>query len=336
MVWSNSGSWIFNGVISGTGAITRAGNSTATTTNFNADNNTFNGITLLQGQTFFNGNQSAGSGAITINPLTQVTFGKNEGPDNTINNPIQLGMGGPIDIRVESGASNFTNSIYSGQNIGNLILAGKISGPGALFKGLGGVLPAGDGTVILSNSGNDFTGEFGILLGTVQVNANNALGATTGSTAVNYQGTLAFNNVQYTTPERMSLSGTGYNDQGACVASRARASSPGPCTLRAIRRLAWNRPPASSFPGKVSGTSALAKVGDGKLILSGAGNAWTGDTTLQAGSIDFASDHHIGRLVLSSATTATVTPGKHCCAPRACSSTTTPTPTPRWTSPTDA
>ena len=71
-----------------------AGNSTATTTNFNADSNTFNGITLLQGQTFFNGNQSAGSGAITIDPKTQVTIGKNEGPDNTISNPIQLGAGG--------------------------------------------------------------------------------------------------------------------------------------------------------------------------------------------------------------------------------------------------
>jgi autotransporter-associated beta strand protein len=311
VVWSNSGSWIFNGVISGPGAITRAGNSTATATNFNADNNTFNGITLLQGQTFFNGNQSAGVGAITINPLTQVTLGKNEGPDNTISNPIQLGMGGPIDIRVESGFSNFSNSNFSGQAIGNLTLSGKISGPGALFKGLGGVLPAGDGTVILSNSGNDFTGEFGIYLGTVQVNANNALGATTGSTAVNYQGTLAFNNVQYTTPERLSVMGTGLNDLGALRGIAGASKFAGPVHLAGDTTIGVEPGASLELSGRMVGTSAVTKSGDGKLILSGAGNTWMGDTLLQAGSIDFASDHHIARLVLSTATTATVTPGNH-------------------------
>jgi autotransporter-associated beta strand protein len=310
VVWSNSGSWIFNSVISGPGAITRAGNSSATATNFNADNNTFNGITLLQGQTFFNGNQSAGSGAITINPLTQVTIGKNEGPDNTISNPIQLGAGAPIDIRVNTGASAFNNSIFNGVPIGNLTLAGKISGPGTLFMGLGGVIPNGDGTVILNNSTSDFTGEFGIYQGIVQLDANNTLGSTTGSTTLNYQGTLAFNNVQYTTPERLSVSGTGLYDQGALRGIAGTSKFAGPVHITGDTKFDVEPSASLELAGTVTGTSALTKVGDGKLILSGAGNTWTGDTSLQAGSIDFASDHHIGRLVFSTGTTATLTTGK--------------------------
>jgi autotransporter-associated beta strand protein len=310
VVWSNSGSWIFNGVISGPGAITRAGNATATTTNFNADHNTFNGITLLQGQTFFNGNESAGSGAITINPLTQVTIGKNEGPDNTISNPIQLGAGSPIDIRVLTGSSEFNNSIFGGGTIGTLTLAGKISGPGSLFKGLGGTIPNGDGTVVLSNSANDFTGEFGIYLGTVQVNANNALGSTTGSTTINYQGTLDFNNVQYTAPERLNVSGTGEFDQGAIRGIAGNSKFAGPVHITGDTKFDVEPSATLELAGTVTGTSALTKVGDGKLTLSGTGNTWTGDTMLQAGSIDFASDHHIGRLVFSFGTTAKLTPGK--------------------------
>jgi autotransporter-associated beta strand protein len=308
VVWSNSGSWVFNSVISGPGAITRAGNSTATTTNFNADSNTFNGITLLQGQTFFNGNQSAGSGAITIDPKTQVTIGKNEGPDNTISNPIQLGAGAPIDIRVVTGTSSFNNSIYNGGTIGNLTLAGKISGPGALFMGLGGTIPNGDGTVVLTNATNDFTGEFGIYLGTVQVNANNALGATTGATTVNYQGTLAFNNVQYTTPERINISGMGVNSSGALRGIGA-SKVAGPVHLTGDTQISVDPASTLELSGQVTGAFAMAKTGDGKLVLSGTGNTWKGDTTLQAGSIDFASNHHIGQLIFSGGTTATVKPG---------------------------
>ena len=213
----------------------------------------------------------------------------------------------PIDIRVVTGTSSFNNSIYNGGTIGNLTLAGKISGPGALFMGLGGTIPNGDGTVVLTNATNDFTGEFGIYLGTVQVNANNALGDDRRTT-VNYQGTLAFNNVQYTTPERINISGMGVNSSGALRGIGA-SKVAGPVHLTGDTQISVDPASTLELSGQVTGAFAMAKTGDGKLVLSGTGNTWKGDTTLQAGSIDFASNHHIGQLIFSGGTTATVKPG---------------------------
>jgi autotransporter-associated beta strand protein len=303
----NGGTFIFNGKVSGPGALTKIGGGSIS---FNADNDTYSGITLTNGIIFFNGQESGGSGTITVDPLFNASIGKNEGPDNTISNPILLKDGSYIDMRVLSGTGTVVGSIYEGVPIGTLTLAGKITGPGQLFKGLSG---GGSGNVILSNPANDFTGNLTISTGLLTVGANNALGSTAGSTTVNSLGTLVFKDgVNYTAPEPLYLSGPGNAsiDGAVHVVSGANAFA-GPVTL--VANTVVNVDPGASLllSGRVLGApgAGLTKASDGKLILSGAGNTWSGDTNLQAGAIDFAATHRIGKLAFSGGATATLTPG---------------------------
>ncbi|MDB5320203.1 MAG: hypothetical protein JWN40_1834 [Phycisphaerales bacterium] len=303
----NGGSFIFNGKVSGPGSITKIGGGSIS---FNADNNTYGGITLTNGFIFFNGQESGGSGTITVDPLFNASIGKSEGPDNRISNPIVLKDGSYIDMRVLSGTGAVVGSIYEGLPIGSLTLAGKITGPGQLFKGLSG---GGQGNVVLSNSTNDFTGNFTISTGLVTVTANNALGATSGSTTVNNLGTLIFTGgVNYTAQEPLYLAGPGNAAiDGAVHAVSGANAFAGPVTLIANTTLNVDAGAGLLLSGRAQGApgAAMTKSGAGKLTLSGMGNNWSGDTALNEGAIDFASTHRIGRLALRTGTIATLTSG---------------------------
>jgi autotransporter-associated beta strand protein len=310
VVSTKSGNYTFNSVVSGPGTITRYGNSTGTEAIFNAANNTFAGIVLKQGQTFFNGQESAGAGTIVIDPITRVTFGKNQGPDNTISNPIQLGEGAAIDIRVRTVTPTNVTTIFADITPGTLTLAGKISGPGLLSKGLGITAPNGDGTVILTNPANDFTNDFTVSLGTVQLNASGTLGATSGATIVNFEGTLALNNVQYAAPERLVLAGKGFGEGGALVGSAGASRFAGPVALAEDANVGVATGASLELAGALTGTSTLNKVGEGRLTLSGA-NGRLGGVTVSAGALEFNADHTLsGTLTVVPGATAKVTTGR--------------------------
>jgi autotransporter-associated beta strand protein len=289
-----TGDFVLNGVISGPGKLHRVtGSRSFGAINLNADNNTFASVEQVGGMTFFNGNSSAGLGTINLMPETQITIGKNEGPDNTIPNPIQLGAGAAIDIRVTVGTSASVGSIYENLPIGNLTLSGKISGPGRLFKGLGTTVPLGDGKVILTNSANDFTGDFTIALGTVEVTASGALGATSGATMVINPGTLAFNNVTYTAPERLFVSGRGLSDQGALRGVAGTSRFAGPVVMTADTSIGVDTGATLELNGGIRGAAGLNKVGPGTLRLSSAANDIRGDVANSEGRLEFGATHRI-------------------------------------------
>jgi autotransporter-associated beta strand protein len=302
--------FVINSKVSGPGTIERVGGQN--TTEFNAADNTFGGIRVTNGSVYFNANNSAGVGTIVMDPLFQVGLGKNEGPDNTIGNPIQLNDGALIDLRATSDISAVPESPFNGVQTGSLTLAGKISGTGRLFKGLTAAdgARALDGTVVLANGGNDFTGALTVSLGTVEVTASGALGSTNGATVVNNLGTLAFRNVNYTAAEPLAVTGAGKGGLGAIRGVAGNSTFAGPVSLMSDTTIGVDTGAQLNLSGTMQGASAVTKLGGGKLTLSGAGNTWTGDTTLQEGSLDFASNHHIGRLALRSGVTATLTTGK--------------------------
>ncbi|HEY7116198.1 MAG TPA: autotransporter-associated beta strand repeat-containing protein, partial [Tepidisphaeraceae bacterium] len=317
-----NGPFFFNGAVSGPGTITRLGGGTVSgQIVFNAPS-TYGGINIVQGIVDFNASDSAGSGTVNLDPKAYVAIGKNEGPDSTISNAIVLGgAGSPIDIRVASDISPVIGSNFEGMQTGSLTLAGKISGPGMLYKGLGSLdqyTPSNggsvvnrnnDGTVILTNSGNDFTNTFNIMLGTAVAGANNALGATNGATFVAPGATLAFANVNYTAAEPVYASGTGVAGLGAIQNLSGTSRFAGPVAMNADTTFGVAAGSSLELAGALTGDAAVTKVGGGTLSLSNTTNHWTGDTTVQEGTLEFAADHRIGKLVLQTNTTARLSAG---------------------------
>jgi fibronectin-binding autotransporter adhesin len=262
-----SGSFTFNGPITGAGGLTVAFGGTADAATFTSNSVTFNAansfagnLTLAAAPTFFNASGSAGSGSLVISPAYPVVFGKTAGPGDTVlSNSVQLNTGSSIDVRVDSG-------------VGNLVLSGKISGAGNLYKSAGGVAalpPAsvaqGAGTLVLANSTSDFTGNLVVQRGAVVVAANNALGATSGGTIVTPDGTLGFQGgINYTTAEPVVIAGSGAGagvNTGAINNISGANSFAGTISLTGPANI--NIAAGSLKTGSIIGNSTLTKTGAG-------------------------------------------------------------------------
>jgi fibronectin-binding autotransporter adhesin len=70
-------------------------------------------------------------------------------------------------------------------------------------------------------------------------------------------------------------------------------SIPGNVTDNA--NLAFNRTDSVSFSGLVSGTGSLTKTGPGTLVLTNAGNSYSGGTTVSQGTLSVAADNMLGQ-----------------------------------------
>ncbi|WP_242702651.1 MULTISPECIES: autotransporter domain-containing protein [Achromobacter] len=136
-------------------------------------------------------------------------------------------------------------------------LTGAVSGAGALVKN-------GAGTMVLSGS-NSHGGGTTIASGTLQIDRDANLGAATGGLAFG-DGALAAT-ASFDTARTVSLAQSGRFD----VAAGA--------TL--------------GLTGTVSGAGALAKSGDGTLVLSGS-NSYGGGTLISGGRLQVSSDANLG------------------------------------------
>ncbi len=279
--------FVLNSVISGPGVLTK---SAASLMRLNADNNTVASMVLTNGATYFNGNESGPDvgGKITIRPDFFTTFGKNEGADSTISNDIVLLSGSTIDLRTDSGTSTVVNSILNGIPIGSLTLAGKISGTPNWFKGANGL---GLNTAILSNGGNDFSGNLTISVGTLVAGTDHALGETSGVTIVNNAGTLGFRGgINYTTLEPIHImgNGTGTSPVGAINSISGNNRFAGPVTMMASAAIGVAGD-TFELAGTLRGApdSHLTKVGGGTLYLvqpASYGNTRISEGTLRIGA----------------------------------------------------
>ena len=184
-------------------------------------------------------------------------------------------------LNVATGAGNHTiavplvlNSSQTWNIAGGVTLtvSGAISGTGALS------MATGSGTLILSNSGNSYSGATTISAGTLKAGVANAL--PTGTTLTVYGNGAKFDLNGY------SQQVAGLSDNGV---STGTVTDSGGTAILTIANSG-----ANTFSGTISGTNlSLVKNGIGALSLSGS-NSYGGGTTINAGTIAAGSNTALG------------------------------------------
>jgi autotransporter-associated beta strand protein len=261
-----------------------------------------------------NGLAFTDTSVVTISGAGAFTLG-NSGINNssssglkTVSNNLTLAAAQSF---INNGALTLTGSV----NNGGLLLtldgtgaAGTLSGT---ISGTGGLTKAGTGQWILSGS-NTYTGNTAINSGTLNAQANNALG-TTGNATVTTGATLQVQGGVSLGQASTTLNGTGTAGNGALENVSGNNSLTGPVTVASASRIqsdvgtltasgtvalgantlnvggAGN----TTLSGIVSGTGGLTKDGAGTFLLSGA-NTFTGATTINGGLLSIGADNGLG------------------------------------------
>jgi len=87
----------------------------------------------------------------------------------TVTNSNGYGLQAPNNVTLQAGSSTFSVANATASNVvQGLYLTGKISG--------GTITKSGNGTLVLGNSANDFTGDITVNQGVLSVASNGALG----------------------------------------------------------------------------------------------------------------------------------------------------------------
>ena len=174
--------------------------------------------------------------------------------------------------------------------------------------GNGGLTKLGDGTLVFTSK-NTYVGPTVISDGTLVVTADAALGSTAGGTTVQAGGTLAFRGgFTYSTPETVTLYGSGFNNSGAVLnaggvntfagslvlASAATIKAAAGSTLTFSKsvaalmyKLTVGGPGTVIFAGAFTGSGILDKIDAGTLTMNGSSaNSFTGTADIDAGTLN--------------------------------------------------
>ena len=141
-----------------------------------------------------------------------------------------------------------------------------------LLTGSGQLIKSGAGTLVLTNSSNNFTGGTTINGGTLSSSEAAALGSASGLLTINPTGTLQATG-SYSTSRAVVLGGTGG------------ASSGGTIDVTGSNIL--------TRTGVISGSGSLTKTGTGTLSLNAA-NTFTGDFYINGGTVSTTSNQSLG------------------------------------------
>ena len=152
------------------------------------------------------------------------------------------------------------NTVVDMIGSGNLTISSALTGSSNLVKENTG------GTLILSGNSSSFGGNIFVNAGTLQANAANALGNTTGTTTVLDGGTLAFSGT-FTSGENISVAGSGVGGAGAIQAVNGTTTLSGAVTLTGAATLS-----AESGDTLTLSNTATGITGAQNLTLAGAGN----------------------------------------------------------------
>ena len=284
-----TGGFLVNGVISGKGRL-QVSSGTLTIGN---TANTYSGLTyidggILQVSSLKNGSQnstigSSSNAAVNLQMLYGGTL-RYTGAGDSTDRLFDISGGASIDAS-GSGALQFTNTganlssggaqtlTLTGTNTGNNTLSSILGdGSGALS-----LAKSGAGTWVVSGN-NTYSGGTKITSGSLVIGNANALGATTGSLAVN-GGTLDLRGINVTVG---ALSGS----SGGVITT----GTSGSVTLTA------GGSSAVTYAGAIndgSGKVGLAYNGSGSLTLSSS-NSFTGGVTLNSGTIKISNANALG------------------------------------------
>jgi PEP-CTERM putative exosortase interaction domain/autotransporter-associated beta strand repeat len=253
----NSSSFAFDGTITGTGSLVKAGSGAATLTGAS----TYTGGTTISAGTLAFGadNILADTGAISI------TGGKLDiGAFNDTVGAVTLTAGSISGTSGTLTASSFTFTHSSDVTVS------------AILGGTGNLTKSGNGALTLSGA-NTFSGTTTISGGSLTLGHSLALQNSTLSYD-NHGGSLKFGSLSSATLGGLggaqNLALTNISSQGVALTVGANDST-------------------TTYSGVLSGTGSLAKTGSGTLTLSGA-NTFTGTIDIQQGTLAVAANNGLG------------------------------------------
>lgn len=217
------------------------------------------GISIRGGRLIAGATGATGTGNITIDLGTNGGgLSNNVATLVEVNNPLITlgGTGNTPDIGATS--------------VNTLQINSKITGARPFQK----TSNTGSGTLTLTNSANDFTGNVTLSSGQIAVTANNALGTTAGSINVQASTSLVFRgNVNYTTAEPVFITGTGTTPSPGAVNSPSGGNLfGGPITLTGTSSVNVDAGSTLTLTGALATQSSFyffSKSGGGTLALQG-------------------------------------------------------------------
>lgn len=304
---NNTGSIDMNGIISGSGGITKLGSGTLSLTAAN----TYTGTTTISsgyltiGNTTALGNVSGGTvvesgGTLDLSGITYASAepltinGTGYASDGAIRNSSGTGATFPGLVTL---AAN--SSIYGGSGTITLSNAGTITGSGytlTLGGTIGGTITsiigtdAGGLTKVTSagtwtlNGANTYTGTTTITSGILKLGNTSALGTNATGTTISSGGALDLNGYVLSSAEALTISGTGVSSGGALINTGAATSFSGDVTLGAATTI--NTANDITLSGTISpNTYTLSKAGANSLIM-GSNTVTINGLTISAGTFN--------------------------------------------------
>lgn len=220
----------FSGKFTGAGQLTKMGGGTLTLSSVDSD---YTGRTDIQGGVLaISDNRNLGNGGeLNIGGATLLLTG-----DANLNRQVTLGN---TNSTIETATS--TSSTISG-----------------LLTGTGRLLKIGDGTLVLTDATNNYSGGTEIDAGTLSISSDGNLGAAAGGVAID-AGTLQMTDTM-TLAHTVTLKDT--NSAIGVDASKI-----------------------ATISSAIGGSGKLNKTGDGTLVLANAGNNYSGGTEITAGTL---------------------------------------------------
>jgi autotransporter-associated beta strand protein len=311
-----AGASSLSGVISGSGAITAA-NGTVTLSGAN----TFSGgLTLNSGTLYLGGNTALGTGTFRINGGTIDVTTARTTPNNNAqawNNDFTFAGSNALNLGTGAVTLGRASITVTTSSTANAMTAGGVISNGSTASQL---IKAGPGTLIL-NGANTCTGGLWVKSGTVSASlATGFGGGTTGANAITLGDSAGSANatlvsagsVTHKNPITVRSGSTGTL---AIIGQGANSSFSGPVTLERDLVLAASSSCTLTLSGPITGSSNISiggtapgTVNSGSVYLNNylsiTGNAaFSGDITINSGTLQFAYANSLGTGKLSFAGT---------------------------------
>ncbi len=161
------------------------------------------------------------------------------------------------------------------------------------ITGAGDVVKTENGTLNLRVN-SDYTGNTLIQDGRVDINQNNALGTTAGTTTVSSGATLRFRG-NISVPENIDVTGTGHNGEGGLRTDANTTTLTGTVTLSGTTaRVRVDSGTTMHMNGQVTGGAELQKTDNGLLTLNNNANDYTGLTDIIDGTVRVTVNNGLG------------------------------------------
>ncbi|MBM7059659.1 DUF4347 domain-containing protein [Pseudomonas sp. UL073] len=270
-----SGTVTLGSTLAGSGTLLKQGAGTLALTSTDNEANMSGGIRAFNGTLQISDDDNLSSGTLVLSGGTL----SNNNASFTVDNAINLGIGGIIDV--------------GGTAATQLTLSGIISGSDG-----GTLLKFGQGILQLDGN-NTYTDGTSVMAGTLILGHANALGTTAGSTMVWNGATLRVAG-GLTVAENLLVNGTGTQvssvNYGAIHLVSGSSTLSGTVMLSSDANISAASGSTLTISGALSGTSSLNKTDSGTLVLSNSGNeaGFTGGTTVTGGTLSISNDDQLG------------------------------------------